>query len=137
MFSGLVKIRWKEINARAITQGNTVYIYIHIYIHIRIYIHTHTHIYTVDGERFAGLNIRGFSAIEDFTEIFSHYLGHKYSLFSINKERHIYSWKNFHGTPENCENCKSLAQQIFPVYGIYMVYMPHTLELTLLLLWGI
>ena len=33
--------------------------------------------YTVDGERFAGLNIRGFSAIEVFAEIFSRCLGHK------------------------------------------------------------
>ena len=33
--------------------------------------------YTVGGERFAGLNIRGFSAIEVVTEIFLHCLGHK------------------------------------------------------------
>ena len=33
--------------------------------------------YTVDGERFAGLNIRSFSAIKVFAEIFSRYLGHK------------------------------------------------------------
>ena len=32
---------------------------------------------TVDGERFAGLNIHGFSAIEVFTEIFLHCLGYK------------------------------------------------------------
>ena len=32
---------------------------------------------TVDGERFAGLNIRGFSAIEVFAEIISRCLGHK------------------------------------------------------------
>ena len=70
--------------------------------------------YTVDGERFAGLNIRSFSAIEIFAEIFLHRLGHKYSLFSITKERHLFSRKNFHDTPENCEKCKSLAQRIFP-----------------------
>ena len=50
---------------------------------------------TVDGERFAGLNIRGFSAIEVFAEIFLHCLGHKSLLFSINKERQLYSRKNF------------------------------------------
>ena len=70
--------------------------------------------YTVDGERFAGLNTRGFSAIEVFMEIFLHCLGHKYSLFSIIKERHLYLRKSFHSTPENCEKHKSLAQRIFP-----------------------
>ena len=70
--------------------------------------------YTVDGERFAGPNIRSFSAIEVFAEIFLHRLGHKHSLFSITKERHLFSRKNFHDTPENCEKCKGLAQRIFP-----------------------
>ena len=70
--------------------------------------------YTVDGESFAGLNICGFSDIEVFAEIFSRCLGHKYSLFSIIKERHLYLWKNFCGTPENREKCESLAQRIFP-----------------------
>ena len=32
---------------------------------------------SVDGERFAGLNIRGFSAIKVFAELFSYCLGHK------------------------------------------------------------
>ena len=58
---------------------------------------------TIDGERFAGLNICGCSTIKVFTKILLHYLGHKYSLFSTIKERHLYSWKNSHGTPENCE----------------------------------
>ena len=40
--------------------------------------------YTVDGERFAGLNIRGFSAIEVFAEIFSRYLGHKQCISNCN-----------------------------------------------------
>ena len=71
-------------------------------------------LYTVDGERFAGLNIRGFSAIKVFAEIFLLYLGHEYSLFSIIKERHLYSRKNFRGSPENHEKRESLAQQIFP-----------------------
>ena len=69
---------------------------------------------TVDGERFTGLNIHGFSIIKVFVEIFSHCLGHKYSLFSINKEMHLYSRKNFHGTLENREKRESLAQRIFP-----------------------
>ena len=63
-------------------------------------------LYTVDGERFAGLNIHGFSAIKVFVEIFSHFLGHRYSLFSINKERHLYSRKNFCGIPETMKNAK-------------------------------
>ena len=41
-------------------------------------------------------------------------LSHKYSLCSIIKERHLYSWKNFRGTSENHEKRKSLAQRIFP-----------------------
>ena len=69
---------------------------------------------TIDGERFVGLNICGFSAIKVFTEILSHCLGHKCSLFSTIKGRHLYSRKNSHGTPENREKCESLAQQIFP-----------------------
>ena len=69
-----------------------------------------THLYeTVDGERFSGVNIHSFSIIKVFMEIFLHCLGHKYSLFSIIKERRLYSWKNFHITPENHEKCKSLA----------------------------
>ena len=39
---------------------------------------------------------------------------HKYLLFSIIKESHLYSWKNYCGTPENREKGESLAQQIFP-----------------------
>ena len=70
--------------------------------------------HTVDGERFAGLNIHSFSAIQVFAEIFSRCLGHKYSLFSIIKERYLYSRITFRGTPENCEKCESLAQRIFP-----------------------
>ena len=61
---------------------------------------------TVHGERFPGLNIRCFSAIEIFTEILSHCLGHKCSLFSTVKERHLHSRINFHGTPKNHENAK-------------------------------
>ena len=55
------------------------------------------HEYTVDGERFAGLNIRGFSTIEVIKEILSCCLGHKYSL--LKKDAYImeklpqYSWK--------------------------------------------
>ena len=60
---------------------------------------------TVDGERFTGLNIRGFSAIEVFMEIVLRCLGHKCSLFSTIKERRLYSWKNFRGTPKNHKFC--------------------------------
>ena len=50
---------------------------------------------TVNGERFAGLNICCFSAIEVFMEILSRCLGHK--------EGRLYSQKSLCGTPENCE----------------------------------
>ena len=65
-----------------------------------MYILYHMNCYTIDRERFAGLNIHGFSAIEIFTEIFSRYLGHKCSLFSTTKEpeRCLDSWKNFHSS---------------------------------------
>ena len=56
---------------------------------------------TVDGERFARLNIRDFSAIEVFAEILLRCLGHKQCIsthFSKIKERHLYSRKNFRGT---------------------------------------
>ena len=69
--------------------------------------------HTIDREKFAGLNIRGFSAIEVFTEIFLCCLDCKYSLFSTIKERHLYSHENFCSTPENREKHKSLAKRIF------------------------
>ena len=46
--------------------------------------------YTVDGERFAGLNFRGFSAIEVVTEIFLHCLGHKQYISTHYLKRGIY-----------------------------------------------
>ena len=61
---------------------------------------------TVDGERFAGLNIHGFSAIEVFTEIFLRCLGHKSLLFSINKVRQLYSRKNFAVLLKTVKNAK-------------------------------
>ena len=70
------------------------------------WIQSKVQIITVDGERFPGLNIRSFSAIKVFTEILSHCLHHKCSLFSTIKERRLCSRKNFHGTPENGENMK-------------------------------
>ena len=79
---------------------------------------------TVDGERFAGLNIRGFSAIK-FTKILSRCLGHKCSLFSTIKERHLYLWKNLHSIPEKHEKCESLAQQIFPHLRYFKVLQLH------------
>ena len=50
-------------------------------------------------------------------EILSRCLRHKCLLFSTIKERCLYSWKNFCGTPKDREKRESLAQQIFPVYG--------------------
>ena len=60
-------------------------------------------------ERFAGLNVCGFSLIEVFVEILLHYLGQKYSLFSIIKERCLYSQKNFRGTLENHEKLQKFS----------------------------
>ena len=70
---------------------------------------------TVDGERLAGLNIHGFSAIKVFTEILSRFLG---SLFNTIKKRHLYSQRNFCNYPENCEKNESLPSESFPIYGI-------------------
>ena len=65
---------------------------------------------TVDRKRFAGLNIRGFNAMEVFRKYFHVALAISTHYFSINKERHLYSWKNIRGTPENHEKRESLAQ---------------------------
>ena len=65
---------------------------------------------TVDGERFAGLNVCGFNPIEVFKEILSCCLGQKYFLFSIIKRGAYIHRKNFRGTLENYEKCESLAQ---------------------------
>ena len=56
---------------------------------------------TVDRERFAGLNVRVFNPIKVFAEILLCCLGQKCLLFSILKERHLYTWENFCGTLEN------------------------------------
>ena len=78
--------------------------------------------YTVDRERFTGLNIHSFSAIKVLTEILLHCLGHKCSLFSTIKERCLYSQKNFCGTTENRRKRESLVQQIFP----HLQYHTHS-----------
>ena len=61
-------------------------------------------IYTVNVERFAGLNICGFSPLKIFVGILSQCLSQQCLLFK-------YSWENFSGTLKHCE---SLAQSIFP-----------------------
>ena len=68
---------------------------------------------TVDGERFAGLNVHIFNPIEVFAEILSRCLGQKCLLLSLIKERHVYSQKIFCSTLENHEKSESLAQRIF------------------------
>ena len=70
--------------------------------------------YTVDGERFAGLNVRVFNPIEVFAEILLCCLDQKCLLFSIIKERQLYSRTNSRGTLENREKHQCLAQRIFP-----------------------
>ena len=73
-------------------------------------IYSVSEIHTVDVEKFAGLNIHGFNPTEVFMEVRLHYFGQKRLLFSIIKERCLYSQKNFHGTLDNHEKRKSLAQ---------------------------
>ena len=73
---------------------------------------------TIEVESFAGLNICNFNPTKVFTEMLSHYLGHKFLLFSIINGRHLYSWETFCSTLENCEICERLAQQIFS-QGVY------------------
>ena len=65
---------------------------------------------TVNGERFAGLNFRGFYPMKFFTGKLLWYL-----TFTTLKQRHYtklayiskYSRKNFCGAFENCEKCES------------------------------
>ena len=65
-------------------------------------------IYTVNMERFPGLNICGFSSMKVFVGILSQCLSQQCVYYlTIAK----YSWENFSGT---LKNCKSLAQSIFP-----------------------
>ena len=59
---------------------------------------------TVDEERFTGQYVHISNPYEAFTETLLHFLGQKCLLFSIIKERHLYSWENFCGTLENREN---------------------------------
>ena len=81
------------------------------------------------GERFTGVNIRGFSTIEVFMKILLRFLGHKLSLFSTIKERCLNSWENVRGTPENRENHKSLAQRIFPCLRYMCMHMTGNVRL--------
>ena len=68
---------------------------------------------TINGERFAGLNIRGFSPMKFFTGIFSRCLGQRFYYLTIVK----YSWENFHGTLKNHENHERKPSEFFYVYG--------------------
>ena len=72
---------------------------------------------TIDVERFAGLNIHGFSLIEVFVEILSCCLGQKYSLFSIIKERNLYSQKTFVVLLKTVKNAKVYPSKSSPTYG--------------------
>ena len=64
-------------------------------------------------ERFPGLNIHGSTPMKFCGNTFA-LPWPEMLLFSITKERHLYSRENFCGTLKNHENRKSLAQQIFP-----------------------
>ena len=65
---------------------------------------------TINVERFAGLNICGFSPMKFLQKYFHGALVTSVYCLPIAKN----SRGNFHGTLKNCKNCKSLAQQIFP-----------------------
>ena len=62
--------------------------------------------YTVDVERFTGLNIRSFNPPKVFAEILLRCLGQNCLLLHIIKERCLYSWKNFHGILEIMKTVK-------------------------------
>ena len=66
---------------------------------------------TINGKRFAGLNIRGISPIKFFTWIFSRCLGQGCWLFNYTYIIAKCSRENFRGILKNRE---SLAQWIFP-----------------------
>ena len=57
----------------------------------------------MDGERFTGLNICGFNAIEVFAEIFLCCLGHKYSLLKRGTYIHGKTFAVFLKTMKNAE----------------------------------
>ena len=79
------------------------------------------YIATADVERFTGLNVRGSTLgstplkllRKNFRVAFS---GQKWLLFSIIKERRLYSRISFRGTLENRGERESLAQRIFPPF---------------------
>ena len=81
-------------------------------------------IVTVNGERFAGLNVRVFNTIEVFVEILLRCLGRKCLLFSIIKDRHLYSQENFHGTLENRKKRKCLRW-----LGTIHVWLHHKIKM--------
>ena len=62
--------------------------------------------YTTNVERFAGLNILGFSPMKVLWEYFCSALASSVYYLTIAKN----SWENFCGTVKNRENCESLAQ---------------------------
>ena len=62
--------------------------------------------YTIDMERFVELNVHSFNPTKVFAGILSCCLDQKCLLFSIIKERHLYSQENFCGTLENLKNTK-------------------------------
>ena len=70
----------------------------------------HWQLLIIDVERFAGLNVHGFNLIEIFTEILLCCLDQKCLLFSIIKEKCLYSQKNFCGSPENHKYHETLAK---------------------------
>ena len=66
--------------------------------------------YTVDVERFTGLNVSGFNPTEVLRKYFCIALAR--SAYYL-REVLIFT-ENFHGTLENYKNRESLAQRIFP-----------------------
>ena len=77
---------------------------------------------TIDGERCARLNVHVFNPIEVFAEILLHCLSHRYLLFSIINERHIFLG-NFSGILENHEKHNCSAQQKFTCLEYPILYV--------------
>ena len=76
-----------------------------------------TFIHTVGRERFAGLNVRGFSHIEVFVEILSRCLGQKCFLFSIIKRGVYIHGKTFVVLLKTMKNTKVQPSKSFHVYS--------------------
>ena len=126
---------------------------IHTYIHSYIYIYIYTYIYIINIYsdimlcycRWGKIHWAKYSQFQchrSFAEIFSHCLGHKYSLFSIIKERHLatfteklsrYSrkpWKTWKFSPANLSPFMVLCYNSNAILHLQANTWEHSPELT-------